>query len=89
MIERRRLKRFLVSSEALASVLTQGFKLINVESCAPSTAKFYNAYFDNDKRLFVVVFEDESFPLYGPGAEIPLSQTPTVEILYQGTGVLV
>jgi hypothetical protein len=89
MIEGRRLKRFPVSQEALVSFFTQGFRLINVESCIPSTAKFFNAYFDHDRRHFVVIFEDESFPLYSFGSEIPLSPPPTVEILYQGTGMLV
>lgn len=58
---------FRITPEVIQDIFTTGFKIpfdksVEVVKGIPPNAVFKGAYFDYNKRLFVLEFEHESFP---------------------------
>lgn len=72
----RRLKSILVTGECLGCLARSGTVLVDVNSDVPATAKFVTAYYSDDRRSFVCVFEDDSFPEIPEGTLLKLEDNP-------------
>lgn len=70
----RRLYGFQVSDTVIGMFCTNGNRSFSVTGPIPETAKFWSAYFDNERNNFVVIFEDESFPPVEEGQPIPIDR---------------
>ncbi len=74
----RRLYGFIVTGEVIGSFCKRGSRAFKVVGPVPESARFYSAHFDNSRNAFIVVFEDESFPLVPQGAIIPIGIGPEI-----------
>ena len=72
----RRLLGFFVTPECVAEFARSGTRSVSIDSPIPEGARFFNAWYAQEKRCFVCVFEHESFGLIAEGCEIPMSEFP-------------
>ena len=78
MSANRRIVGVIIRGEAVASIVREGKRTIEVTKGLPETAKFYGAHFDHFRNAFVAVFQDDSFDLVADGEMFPLRDTPHI-----------
>ena len=68
----RRLCGFWIGSEQIGTLAKGGTKTVFIRSSIPETARFLYASYDQGKRMFMCVFEDESFEPIPDGMDVPV-----------------
>lgn len=83
----QRLKLLRVTPECVMAFLGSGEKHFNVfENALPEDAKLSHAWFDFDRRCFVMAVQSESYPEVGEGEIIPFMDNPIMVDLRKPKG---
>lgn len=81
----RRLSGFWIGAEQVGTLAKGGTKTVFIHSRIPETARFLYASYDHGKRMFLCVFEDESFEPIPDGVDVPVySGVETIMEVFSG-----
>ena len=76
----RRLKGIIVPSNLMVEFLREGCYQWLVEVGIPKSASHVRTYYEASRDAFVVVMEDESYPLWSDGEEVSLQDVHVYRI---------